>query len=193
MRFHSLVILLLGIPFLLRAQQYPRILINQVGYEESRAKRAIIQTNTRTNIAQFQLINDTGYPIYPESVVVRADKKDGLSPCLKKLVPIIQQSQVDYVASPGTANDLIIKANDAYKGFPYSKDQAAFSVEQQVKLKIVSNGDNATLGDFETARVQKVIDIVVPIYKGQRKDVKAALVPADLVTNEFIDPTIGLK
>ncbi len=141
---------------------------------------------------KFQLIHDTGYPIYPESIVVRADKKAEHSACLKKLVPIIQRSQVDYVRDAAATNDLIVKLNTEYKGFPYSKDQAAFSVEQQLKLKIVGNGSNTTLGDFDVNRVQKVIGIVGPIYTGQRKEVKTGLVPQDLFTNEFIDSSIGL-
>lgn len=142
---------------------------------------------------KFQLIHETGYPIYPEAIVVRADKKAEYAACLKKLVPIIQRAQIDYVKDPAATNDLIIKLNDAYKGFSYSKEQAAFSVAQQLKLKIVSNGANATLGDFDVDRVKRVIEIVTPIYAGQRKEVKAGLTPQDLVTNEFVDPSIGLS
>lgn len=141
---------------------------------------------------KFQLVHDAGYPIYPEAIVVRADKKDAQAACLKKLVPIIQRSQVEYVKDPSKTNDLIVKLNTDYKGFPYPKEQAAFSVEQQLKLKIVSNGSNTTLGEFDTERVRKVIGIVTPIYAAQRKEVKAGLVPQDLVTNEFIDPSVGL-
>jgi len=99
---------------------------------------------------------------------------------------------VAYVKNPSATNELIIKLNDAYKGFPYSKEQAAFSVAQQLKLKIVGNGSNATLGDFETDRIKRVIDIVGPIYTGQRKEIKTELKPQDLFTNEFIDTSIGL-
>ncbi|WP_117210068.1 hypothetical protein [Allorhizocola rhizosphaerae] len=141
---------------------------------------------------KFQLIHDTGYPIYPEAVVVRADKKAEHSACLKKLVPIIQRSQVEYVKNAAATTDLIVKLATEYKGFPYPKEQAAFSVEQQLKLKIVGNGSNSTLGDFDTERVRKVISIVGPIYTGQRKEVKTGLVPQDLFTNEFIDTSIGL-
>jgi hypothetical protein len=64
MRFHIVLMLLIGVPFFAGAQ-YPRILINQVGYENSKAKRAIIQTNTRAVIPLFQLINDsTGKTVY---------------------------------------------------------------------------------------------------------------------------------
>ena len=140
----------------------------------------------------FQLIHDTGYPIYPESIVVRADRKEQHAACLRKLVPMIQRSQVEFMASPADTIDLVVKANDAYKGFPYPKEQAQFSVEQQRKLGIVGNGGNATLGDFDAARVDSVIDIVTPILSGQRKETKAGLKATDLYTNEFIDTSVGL-
>ena len=141
---------------------------------------------------RFQLIHDTGYPIYPEAIVVRADRKAEYAPCLRKLVPLMQRSQVEYVRSPAAAHKLIIKLNDTYKGFQYSKEQAAFSVAQQLRLKIVGNGANATLGDVDVDRVTTVIGIVTPIYTGQRREVKAGLIAHDLVTNEFIDPSVGL-
>ena len=66
----SLFILILSTSFLIRAQS-PRILVNQVGYEASKTKRAIIQTTIRETIATFQLIDDstnklvyTGKPVY---------------------------------------------------------------------------------------------------------------------------------
>lgn len=70
MRSHPILFLLLCFPFFLRAQ-YSRILTNQVGYEDSKAKRAIIQTNDHAIIPFFQLIDDstgktvyTGKPVY---------------------------------------------------------------------------------------------------------------------------------
>ena len=142
---------------------------------------------------EFQLVHDTGYPIYPEAVVVRPDRKAQYASCLKKLVPLIQRAQAEFVAGPGPTVDLIVKANEAFKGFPYPKEQALFSVEQQRKLGIVGNGGNATIGDFDPNRIKTVLDIVTPILSGQRKEVKAGLTPADLYTNEFIDQSIGLK
>ncbi|HVU99471.1 MAG TPA: redoxin domain-containing protein [Puia sp.] len=66
----SLLTIILFFPCFLRAQS-PRILVNQVGYEQTKAKRAIIQTNTRESIASFKLIDDstgklvyTGKPVY---------------------------------------------------------------------------------------------------------------------------------
>lgn len=141
---------------------------------------------------QFQLIHHTGYPIYPEAVVVRADQLDQHAPCLEQLVPILQQSLVDYVQAPEATNDLLVELTDAYGAFAYSADKAMWAVDQQLELDIVSNGDDSTVGDFDPDRVQEVIDIVAPIYTGQRRDINPDLAPEDLATNQFIDETVGL-
>ncbi len=141
----------------------------------------------------FQLINDTGYPIYPEAVVVRSDKQQQLAPCLKRLVPMLQQAQVDYLIHPGPVNKLVVDLNNKYKvGFPYTLGQADFSAAQQRKLGIVDNGPDRTLGNFDLGRIRRVMDIVVPIMTGRKQPVKPGLRPEDLATNEFIDPSVGL-
>src|SRR6266571_4583745 len=135
----------------------------------------------------FQLINDSGYPIYPEAVVVRADRVSKLAGCLRRLVPMLQQAQIDYLAHPEPVNKVIVGLNDRYKvGFPYTLGQANFSAAQQQKLGIVGNGPDRTLGNFDMARIQRVMDIVVPIFNGRKQPVKPGLKPEDLVTNQFI-------
>ena len=142
---------------------------------------------------EFQLVHETGYPIYPEAIVVRADRKGELAPCLRKLVPIIQRSQVEYVKDPAATNRLITQLAEEYKvGYEYTEEQARFSVQQQLELGIVSNGPDRTLGDFDLGRVRRVLDIVRPIFAGQGKPLRADLRPEDIATNEFIDPSIGL-
>ena len=43
------------------------------------------------------------------------------------------------------------------------------------------------------ARVQQLIGILAPIYAKQGKQTLSGLTPSDIVTNEFIDPSISLK
>jgi hypothetical protein len=38
-----------------------------------------------------------------------------------------------------------------------------------------------------------MIEILGPVFAGQNKPIKAGLGPDQLVTNEFVDPSIGLK
>lgn len=141
----------------------------------------------------FQLIHDAGYPIYAAAYSVRSADLAKMTPCLKKLVPLFQQAQVDYLATPGPANDLILKLVDAYNtGWQYTKGVADFSVKQQIKLGLVSNGDNKTLGDFDMARLQKLLDIDTPIFTKQGTPPATGLTPQKLATNEFLDPSIGL-
>ncbi|HZC99231.1 MAG TPA: hypothetical protein VFA46_03290 [Actinomycetes bacterium] len=141
----------------------------------------------------FQLINDSGYPIYPESVVVRSDRLTQLAPCLKRLVPMLQRAQIDYLDRPQPVNKVIVALNDRYKvGFPYTLGQANFSATQQRKLAIVGNGRDRTLGNFDMDRITRVMSIVVPIFTGRKQPIKPDLKPEDLATNQFIDPTIGL-
>jgi len=142
----------------------------------------------------YQLVYDTGYPNYANVLAVRADKQAALASCLARLVPIIQQAQVDFMATPAATIGLTLKLVDAYKGgFVYSKDNATFAVEQMRRLGIVANGRDATLGNFDPARLQRLIAIVVPIFAGQHKPIKPGLTPADVATNQFINPAIGLR
>ena len=41
--------------------------------------------------------------------------------------------------------------------------------------------------------MQKIIDITGPIYEAGGTSIPEGLAPADLVTNEFIDTSIGLS
>ena len=51
-------------------------------------------------------------------------------------------------------------------------------------------GPRRTLGNFYIARVERMMEIVTPIFTAQRKTLKPDLMPADIATNEFLDPSI---
>ncbi|MET7328219.1 nitrate ABC transporter substrate-binding protein [Nonomuraea sp. NPDC005650] len=141
---------------------------------------------------KYQLVYDAGYPNYGPPLVIRPADRQKLTPCLRKLVPILQQAQVDVLAQPGPTIDLTLRLNQDYKvATQYTKPSSEFSVEQMKALKLAGNGPDTTVGNFDTARVQRLIDITRPIFAGQNKPVKDGLSPADVVTNDFIDPKIG--
>ena len=141
----------------------------------------------------FALVNDTGYPFYPQALSIRAADKQKLAPCLRKLVPIVQRAQIDFVNNPKATNDLIIKLVGQYNSELWSYDPgiAGYAL-QQMRAQFISNGSDQTLGNFEVGRIQRLIDIVTPILAGQRATTKEGLEPQDLYTNEFIDPSIGI-
>jgi hypothetical protein len=143
---------------------------------------------------KYQLIADTGFNFYQQAIAVRKDKLAGLKSCLTKLVPIMQQAIVDFVTSPAATNQLILNLVSAYNnGWVYTPGTADYAVSTMKSLGIIGNGPNGALGSFDDSRVQQLIGILKPIYKAQNKPILASLVPSDIVDNEFIDPSIGLK
>src|SRR4029453_13330821 len=62
----------------------------------------------------YALVNDTGYPFYPQALPIRTADKQKLAPCLEKLVPIVQRAQVDFLANPAKTNAFIIRTVKAY-------------------------------------------------------------------------------
>ena len=59
-------------------------------------------------------------------------------------------------------------------------------------LRLVSDAGNTTIGDFDCARVDGLIEKLIPVFEA-----KGVTVPADtscdqVVTNEFLDPSISL-
>jgi hypothetical protein len=142
----------------------------------------------------FQLIHDTGFESYTQTLAVRAGDKDKLAPCLRKLVPLVQRSVVEFIQQPQRTNRLIVDLVEKYASdiWSYSPDLATFSAGQQRRLGIVGNGPDQTVGNFDMARVGSVLEIVRPILAGRRQPLKATLRAEDLATNEFIDPRIGL-
>jgi hypothetical protein len=146
---------------------------------------------------QFVLLHDTGYETYSQTLAIRTGDKDKLAPCLRKLVPLVQRSLASYAASPDRANQLIVDIVERYdNGFwTYPLPLARFSWEQQKALGILANGQagDPTVGDFDLPRVRGLLEILLPIYAGQKKPLREGLRAEDLVTNEFIDPEIGIR
>jgi hypothetical protein len=141
---------------------------------------------------KYALVNDTGYPFYPQALSIRTGDKDKLAPCLKKLVPIVQRAQVDFLRNPDKTNAFIVDVVKKYNTFWTYSDGLADYAMDKMRQDFVNNGPDSTLGNFDQARVQRIIDIVTPILVSQRAAPKEGLTPADLFTNEFIDSTIGV-
>jgi hypothetical protein len=143
---------------------------------------------------KYQLIADAGFNFYQQAIGVRKDKLAALTPCLKKLVPIMQQAIVDYVANPEPAIKLILQLVTAYNnGWTYTQGTGDYAVATMKKLGIVGDAPDGTLGSFTDSRVQQLISILVPIYAKKGKQTLPGLKPSDIVTNQFVDPSISLK
>jgi len=137
---------------------------------------------------RFQLLNDAGFPIYSQTLGIRVDDLESLRPCLELFVPVVQQAVVDYDASPDRANAIIVDAVVTFDSFwSYDLDLAAFSASAQRNLGLIGNGPDSTVGNMDPARIQAVIDKIV----AAGMDVADGLTVDHLMTNEFIDMSIG--
>lgn len=142
---------------------------------------------------RYELVSKAGYENYGSPLAIRRGDKHNLTPCLRRLIPIVQQAQVDMMADPDATIATVVRLADAFKAStPTTTAGEAFSVRQMRELGLVGNGTDRTLGNFDLPRVQRLIDITRPILTARRQPIKADLTPNDVVSNEFIDPTIGL-
>jgi hypothetical protein len=142
---------------------------------------------------KYLLVHDSGYEIYPQGLAVRTGQLAQLSPCLKLLVPLVQKAQVDYMADPQPTNDALVTIASKIKGGPpITADANAAAVTTMKDLKLVGNGTNSTIGDFDLDRVTRTIAVLKPIFAAKKQPVPADLTASSIVTNEFIDPSISL-
>lgn len=140
----------------------------------------------------FQTIHDAGWESYAATLSVRSAELEDLSPCLELITPVLQQAEVDFYSDPAATNEIILDLVDQYDtGWVYSEGVADFSVAQQVELGLVGNGDDSTVGNFDLDRVQGSLDAMLPIAIELGTPAAEGLTVEDLVTNEFIDESIG--
>ncbi|HZI45208.1 MAG TPA: hypothetical protein VFD53_08310 [Ilumatobacter sp.] len=137
----------------------------------------------------YQLLHDAGYPTYSQTLSVLPEDVEGMAACWEKFIPIAQQAQVDFVNSPDRANAIIVDAVEQVGSFwVYTPGLADYSVQTQLELGLVGNGPDDTLGNFDEARVQEMLDLV----REAGAEVPDDLTAAEMFTNDFLDPSIGL-
>ncbi|MFI6435284.1 hypothetical protein [Streptomyces sp. NPDC050759] len=143
---------------------------------------------------KYQLLADVGFNVYPEALSVRSGELKSLSPCLKKLVPVLQQSAVDFAARPSATVKLISDLVQQYNtGWVYSEGTGAFAAQQMVKLGILGNESDGSIGSFDMQRVASALKTFTPLVEQSGAKVKPGLAARDVATDEFIDTSIGLK
>jgi hypothetical protein len=141
----------------------------------------------------YAYINDAGWENYAESIATKPENVTKYADCFKMLVPMIQQSSVDYLNDPAAANAIILKAVETFNnGWVYSQGVADYGVQTIKDDGLVANGPDSTVGNFDMDRVNGLIEKAIPVYTAQGQAPKEGLTAEDIVTNEFIDPSIGL-
>jgi hypothetical protein len=142
----------------------------------------------------FLLVSTGGYQPYPMNVAVRPKVLRERPACLRALVPIMQQAQVDYVRSPEPVNEALLRvATELASSWTLSKGGIADAIKKMLDLKIVDNSAGGGVGSMDMARILRMIKLLEPIYEGQGvKTMKIGVKSTDVATNEFIDPLIHL-
>jgi hypothetical protein len=139
------------------------------------------------------LLVDNELPIYQDALAIRADKLDASRACLQKLVPLLQQAEIDYMHDPTATNGVITDFASKLKGGAQtSAPGAVAAVKVMQSAGIVGNGADGTFGSFDAARTQTLIDAYAPIFATKGKPVKEGLQPSDVQTNEFLNPNLKL-
>lgn len=139
----------------------------------------------------YELINDAGYPKYAAVMSVIPENVTEYSDCLTALVPVLQQATVDFFADPQPTIDLVLELVEAYDtGWVYSQGVAEYSVDTMLADGIAGNDAEGLHGTLDPTRVTDLFDAVVPIYTEQGLPVKDGVTPADIWTDQFLDPSI---
>lgn len=140
----------------------------------------------------YQLIHDAGWTSYPQNLAINKLRLDTLRPCLEKIVPLMQQAQIDFIVDPArTIETLLDVVAQLDTSWTQSVELANYAVETMRELGIVGNGSTPTFGDFESPRLDEFVARAVPILREQGLDVPN-LIGTDLASNEFVDQTISL-
>ena len=140
----------------------------------------------------YQLVHDAGWTSYPQNLAINKLRLETLRPCLAKLVPMMQQAQIDFVASPdGTVATILDVVEQFDTTWSQSAELANYAIATMKELGIVGNGDTTTFGDFESPRLDDFIVRATPILREQGLTIPD-LTASDIATNEFLNPDITL-
>ncbi len=136
----------------------------------------------------YLLIHDSGFEIYAQPLVMRADAVEELRPCLELVVPIFQQAVLDHYADPAPTDAVILQiVEDLASFWVLYPGQMEYSSSTALAIGNVGNGPDDIVGNMDDARMERVVQLLKDILEGVPQDIEAS----DIYTNEFIDPSIG--
>ena len=103
---------------------------------------------------KYAYINDAGWENYAESIATKPENIETYADCFTKLVPIIQQASIDYLADPSKADPIILDAVEQFdNGWVYTQGIADYGVKTMKADGLVANGPDDTVGNFDLDRV----------------------------------------
>lgn len=120
----------------------------------------------------------------PHTLVRHAD-------CLTYLVPILQQALVDYLDDPDETNELLVALSARFGDETYDAAAADAAFEILEGQRYAGNGRDGTIGDIDLGRLRDLFETAGPAWQEAGTPIPADVEPDDIVTNRFIDPSIG--
>jgi hypothetical protein len=141
---------------------------------------------------EFQLVKDAGYDVYPDALSIRAADLEELSPCLTKLVPILQRSALAYLADPAPTNALIVKLTQEYDtGWVYSAGVAEAGAAVLKDMHLMAGTDpSVPIGAFAPGRAESSFEQITSLLGSAGVAIKPGLTADDIFDSEFIDTSI---
>ncbi|MDA8290741.1 MAG: hypothetical protein M0Z33_03550 [Actinomycetota bacterium] len=139
----------------------------------------------------YELIANTGYNPYSEDTFTTPQNVTRYASCFKKLVPMIQQAQINFEQSPNRVNQLIVKLDDAYKiGGGYNMAVGTYAAQTLLKDRIIANPPRGGFGSFTMKRVNTLIHLLEHTHS--LTGLPANFSASKIETNKFIDPTLEI-
>jgi hypothetical protein len=143
------------------------------------------------NAFVFQQLDQAGYQrdhgvlsARPQALVRYAD-------CLAVLIPVLQQALADYLDDPEQTTALLVELAAEFGDDSYDAERAAAAFEILDEGRIAGNGPDGAIGDINLGRVRDLFEEAVPAWRRADVPIPAHVEPDDIVTNRFIDTTIG--
>ena len=167
----------------------------QQGYASAEPYIYESETPEYGKAVKYELLHDMGFQTYSQNYGVRPERLEEDRACLELLVPITQQAAVDYVNDGAETNAVIIDVNAIYDaGWVYSSALADFANGEFGRLGLIGNGPDDTIGNFDMDRVRTLIEQMIPVFANPEINIEIVegITAEDIVSNEFIDESIGL-
>lgn len=138
-----------------------------------------------------QLLDDAGYERDAGVLSARPQSLVRYSDCLEVLVPVLQRALVEYLTDPEATTTLLVELSAQFGDESYDADLAAAALDL-LDEDFAGNGLDDTIGDIDLGRVRDLFEEVTLAWQRAEVPVPKNVEPDDIVTNRFIDRTIGL-
>lgn len=139
----------------------------------------------------FQQLDEAGYQRDHGVLSARPQAVARYADCLEVLVPVLQQALADYLNDPEQTTELLVELSAEFGDESYDAERAATAFAILDGERIAGNGPDGVIGDIDLGRVRDLFEEAVPEWLRADVSVPAGVEPDDIVTNRFIDTSIG--